>query len=100
MVSVEDCGDKNGKNDETRKLGAEIVGIFAIIVAIVEGPKKGRGDGDFDVFPDGLIYRGKKADGAMLSGEIIKKMRKSTHGGDGDNANPHDEGVVHGYIIT
>ena len=100
MVSVEDCGDKNGENNEAHKLSTKIVGIFAIIITIIEGPEEGRSNGNFDMLPSGLVYRSKKTDGAMFSGKIIEEVRKSTHGRDGDNANPHDEGAIHEYIIA
>ena len=35
MVSVENGGDEDGKDEQGSKLGAEIVGVFAVIVAVV-----------------------------------------------------------------
>ena len=80
LVSVENCGDKDGKNEQGSKFGAEIVGIFAVIVAVVEAPEKCGGDSDFDVLPGGLINGSKKADGTVLAGEIVEEMSQSTCG--------------------
>lgn len=100
LVSVENGGDEDSKDEQRSKLGTEIVGIFAVVVAVVEAPEKGGCDGDFDVFPGGFVDGGKEPDGAMLAGEVVEKVGESASGGDNNDAEPHDEGVVHGYIIA
>ena len=100
LVSVENCGDKDGKNEQGSKFGAEIVGIFAVVVAVVEAPEKSGRDGDFEVFPGGFVDGGKEPDGAMLAGEVVEKVSESASGGDNNDTEPHDKSVVHEYIIA
>ena len=54
-VSVENGRNEDYEHEEAHELGAEIVGVFAIVVAIVQSPEEGRGDGDFNMFPSGFI---------------------------------------------
>ncbi len=100
FVGVKDKGNKKDEDQETHKFGAKIVGIFAVIVAVVKSPKQGRSDGNFDMLPSGFVDGGKQPYGALLAGEIVEKMGQSAHGGDGDDANPYDESIVHGDIIA
>lgn len=100
MIGIENGGDKDGKDKQGSKLSAEIVRIFAIIIAVVKTPKESGGNGNFDMFPGGFVDGSEKANGAVLAGEVVKKMSKSASGGDNNDAEPHDEGVVHGYIIA
>lgn len=100
LVSVENGGDEYGKDEQGSKLGAEIVRIFAVVVAVVEAPEESGGDGDFDVLPGGFVDGGKEPDGTVLAGEVVKKMGKGAGSGNNDDAEPHDKCVVHKYIIT
>ena len=100
MISVENSRNENHEHEEAHELGAEIVGVFAVVVAIVKRPEEGRGDGDFDMLPGRFVDGGEETDRAVLAGEVVKEMRQGTHGGDGDDTNPHDKSIVHGYIIA
>ena len=95
MIGIEYGGDKDDKDEQGSELGAEIVGIFAVVVAVVEAPEKGGGDGNFDVLPSGLVDSGEEADGAVLAGEVVKKVGESAGSGDDDNTEPHDKSAVH-----
>ena len=55
FIRVKNTGDKKDKDEQAHKFGAKIVGVGAVIVAVVKGPEEGRGDGNFDVLPSGLI---------------------------------------------
>ena len=52
------------------------------------------------MLPSGFVDSGKEPNGAMLTGEVVKKVGESASGGNNDDAKPHDEGVVHEYIIA
>ena len=100
LISIKNSGDEDSEDEQGGKLGAEIVRIFAVVITIEKAPEKGGGDGDFDVFPGGFVDGGKEPDGAMLAGEVVEKVGESASGGDNNDAEPHDKGVVHKYIIT
>lgn len=100
LISIENCGNKANENQKTHEFGTEIIGIFAIVVAVVKGPEQGRGDGDFDMFPGGFVDGSEETNGTVLACEIIKKMGKGACGGDSNDANPHDQSVIHGDIVA
>ena len=52
------------------------------------------------MLPSGFVDSGKEADGAMLTGEVVKKVGESAGGGDDDDAEPHDESIIHKSIIA
>ena len=100
LVGVEDGGDEDGKDEQGSELGTEVVGVFAIVVAIVEAPEKGGGDGDFDVLPGGFVDGSEEPDRAVLAGEVVEKMGESASSRDDDDTKPHDENIVHIFIIA
>ena len=100
LIRVEDCWDEDSKHQNGSKLGAEIIGVFGIIVAIKEGPEKGRSDSDLDMLPGGFIYCSKKTDRAMLAGKIVKKMSQCAGCRNDYNTKPHDKSIVHKDIIA
>ena len=100
MVSVENGGDKDNENKKADEFGAEIIRIFAIIVAVVQSPEKGRGNGNLDMLPGRFVYCSKETNRAMFASKVVEKMSKSAGGGDNNNTEPHDKSVVHKPIIT
>ena len=100
LVGVENGGDEDGKDEQGSELGTEVVGVFAIVVAIVEAPEKGGGDGDFDVLPGGFVDGSEEPDRAVLAGEVVEKMGESASSRDDDDAKPHNENIVHIFIIA
>ena len=62
-VGIKDEGNDESENKETSEFGGEVVGVYAVEVAVDEAPEESGGDGDFDVFPGGLIDGGENAEG-------------------------------------
>ena len=54
-VGVKDEGNDESENKEAGEFGGEVVGVYAVEVAVDEAPEESGGDGDFDVFPGGLV---------------------------------------------
>lgn len=98
-VRVENKGDKESKNKKTCELGGEIIGVFAVDIAIHEPPKKRGGDGDFDMFPGGFVDGGKEAEGFGAFHNIVEKMGEATNRKDGDDANPSEQNLIHITIV-
>ena len=59
------------------------------------GPNKGWGHGDFDMFPDTFVDGGKDSHKPVVVAEFIKKMEKGAGKNNTDNTKIH-----HAYILT
>ena len=100
FVGVEYNGDEKGDDEEVKELGAEVIRILTVEVAVVEAPEEGGGEGDFDVFPGGFIDGGEEAEDVLLLTDVVEEVRQNANGRDDDDAEPEIEGVIHRYIIT
>ncbi len=52
------------------------------------------------MLPGGFVNGSEKTNGAMFAGEVVEEVGEGAHGGDGDDADPHDKSVVHEGIIA
>ena len=61
-VRIKNNRNEKSENKETSELSGEVVRIFAIDEAVYKTPEQGGSDGNFDMFPSGLVNSGKKAE--------------------------------------
>ena len=79
LISVENTGNKDYKNQKTKQFSAKVVWIIAIHESIIQTPEESWSKNNFNMLPSRFVNCGKEAEDFIVMTPFVKKMSQCTN---------------------